>query len=505
MITRAHFKEYNETIRGFAGIRVLVIGDFMLDVYLKGASTRLTPEAPVPVVDIRETTRCLGGAANTACNLRALGATVSYCTVIGADMHGDEAIRLLSAADIDTSNIIRDPHRETMVKTRVVSGQHLITRVDQGSHEPLIAETRTRFNQLISKAFEQCDAVIVSDYDKGLFDEHVLQQLITLSNAMPKFIAIDSKRLHLFKDVGASVIKPNYEELLGLTRLPRLSGQKRVQQVIDARQHILSAINAKCVLVTLDADGCLLLRKEKDPYHCAAPPVSNASVSGAGDTFLSAFTLSYLASEDYELSAEISTIAAYVAISKDVTASCTWAELSKHFNSCNKNVHDLDELAQICEAYRRDGKRIVFTNGCFDILHSGHVTYLHCAKDLGDVLIVGLNSDESIRRLKGSTRPINSYNDRVQVLAGLASVDHVVPFGDVRDDTPIGLIRIIRPDFFVKGGDYREDDLPEANTVRENGGEVVLMPHIPDHSTTLIISKINSGRSLTSVNDGKVG
>jgi D-beta-D-heptose 7-phosphate kinase/D-beta-D-heptose 1-phosphate adenosyltransferase len=500
LIVMHHFtKSYHHVISSFAGFHILVIGDLILDVYLKGSSTRLSPEAPVPVVDVTEIKKCLGGAANTVCNLRALGARVSFCTVIGPDAYGDEGLKLLQNIDVDAENIIRDEARETLVKTRVCSGDHIITRIDQGTSVPLLASDK--IIETLRKAYQECDAVIISDYDKGVITDEVLNELIRLKEAQPKFIAVDSKRLSFFKRLQPSLMKPNYQELIRITGLRAASGADRILQIKKQAHEILRILNSECVVVTLDAEGSMIVENNGTVSHHPALRVLRPSVSGAGDTYLSAFSLAYLVAKDFVLSAEIATAAASIAISKESTASCSGVELRNHFHLQHKLVESYDDLQALCEHYRSEGRKIVFTNGCFDILHSGHVTYLHCAKEKGDVLIVGLNSDESIKRIKGNTRPINSFADRQQVLAGLASVDHIVAFGDEQDDTPVSLIKIVRPHIFVKGGDYTEDMLPEANTVKANGGEIFFMPHIPDHSTTSIISRI-SGKSLTTVVHG---
>jgi D-beta-D-heptose 7-phosphate kinase / D-beta-D-heptose 1-phosphate adenosyltransferase len=482
-------KTYHEIINSFSGLHVFVIGDLILDIYLKGTSTRLTPEAPVPVVDVIETKRYLGGAANTVCNLHALGARVSFCTVIGADPHGEEALKLFRDAGIDTSDIIQDPSRETMVKTRVVSGHQVITRIDQGKRTPLSTPVAASVKKVIEKAYGKCDALIISDYDKGFITNEILDCVSALKSTQPKFIAVDSKRLSYFARISPSLTKPNYEEVIKLIHLPAEKGASRIAQVQEAGKLIQSATNSMCTVVTLDAEGSIVFQDEKQ-YHTNAPQINTPCVSGAGDTYLSAFALTMLISSDVKASAAIATTAACIAINKESTATCSGAELQYYFMRQYKCVIDHNDLHDLCEQYRKDGRRIVFTNGCFDILHSGHVTYLHCAKELGDVLIVGLNTDESIRRIKGETRPVNSLEDRMNVISALASVDHVIPFGTEQDDTPISLIEIVRPDIFVKGGDYSEDKLPEAATVKKYGGHIVFVAHIPDRSTTRIISKI---------------
>ena len=263
-------------------------------------------------------------------------------------------------------------------------------------------------------------------------------------------------------------------------------------QIEEHREQLTKKINAEIIAVTLDEEGSVFIDHNNECHHFAAELIEDAHVSGAGDTFLSAAILTWIEEGQINVVQEIATAAASISVRKENTSTCTPEELLNYFPMESKSIESLYELQSRCEHYRRLGKTIVFTNGCFDILHSGHVTYLHCAKELGDILIVGINNDESIKRIKGPDRPINSLEDRMKVLSGLYAVDHVVPFGSAHDDTPVELIKTIKPDYFVKGGDYSKDKLPEAETVEENGGEIVFLPFIPDHSTTSIINKISS-------------
>ena len=265
----------------------------------------------------------------------------------------------------------------------------------------------------------------------------------------------------------------------------------RAQHITEYAGALYDKLNATLLAVTLDSDGSIVVENGEPAAVFPAPSVANAHVCGAGDTYLSAFVLSYLHKPDIEISGTIATAAASIAIRKECTSSCSQAELKSYFNIHTKYISDPDHLNEICDAYHKTGKRIVFTNGCFDILHSGHVTYLHLAKQLGDVLIVGLNNDESIKRIKGKNRPINGLADRLKVLAGLSSVDHITAFGDEADDTPVPLIRVVRPHIFAKGGDYTKEKLPEAEIVLAFGGEIVFLDHVRDHSTTRIINRIH--------------
>ena len=485
---------YLRIINCFAGKRILVIGDLLLDIYLKGESTRLCPEAPVPVVDVEERNVLPGGAANTVCNLRALGADVTFCTVVGDDEDGDAALKLIRALDVDDGDIVRSSRRKTITKTRVVSGGQVITRVDQGSTEPVARDVTAQLARHIASAFASCDAILISDYDKGVITEQLIDVLIPLQKKHKKFMAVDSKRLAFFARLSPSYAKPNYEEVLKLLSLAPTAPRKEL--IASHAQMLYEKTGIPLISVTLDKDGCMLIENGEVIGSFAATAIDKPSVAGAGDSFISAFMLAYMSGQNKEVSAEIAGAAAAIAIRKEATAACSYAELRRHFQIHSKWVHGRNDLKEVCDAYRRSGKRIVFTNGCFDILHSGHVTYLQRAKECGDVLIVGLNTDESIRRIKGASRPINSLSDRLQVLAGLSSVDHIIPFGSEIDDTPIPLIMVARPHVFVKGGDYTKEKLPEAKTVEMYGGEIVFIEQVPNHSTTRIINRINGYHML---------
>jgi len=480
---------YLDVIKGFAGKRILVIGDLLLDIYLKGQSTRLCPEAPVPVVDVIERSVMPGGAANTVYNLHALGASVVFCSVVGDDVEGAEALSIMQSLELDATYVVSSGRRKTITKIRIVSGGQVITRVDQGSEEPVDKEVIEELLPRVEKAYAACDAVIISDYDKGLITDTLLRALVRLQEEHKKFIAIDSKRLAFFTPLAAHYAKPNYEEVLKLLGLTPTTARR--EQILENTMALYEKTKVPLISVTLDREGCILVDNGMAIGCFPAPAIENPFVAGAGDSFISAFVLAYMNSGDAQRSAGIAIAAAAIAIRKECTATCSQAELRAHFQIHSKWIPDVQSLQEVCEAYRRHGKRIVFTNGCFDILHSGHVTYLQRAKERGEVLIVGLNTDESIRRIKGSGRPINSLSDRLQVLAGLSSVDHIIPFGSETDDTPITLIKAARPDLFVKGGDYTKEKLPEAETVESCGGEIVFIEQIPDHSTTRIINRIN--------------
>jgi len=481
---------HKELITKFLQPTILVIGDLVLDVYLKGASTRLTPEAPVPVVDINTRTTVPGGGANTAVNVKYLGARVTFCSVSGQDEDGARATSLLEAAGIQ-SRILQCPDRSTIVKTRVMAGNQLLTRYDSGTETPVGRDTERAFIRLLQQEFPRHDAIIIADYGKGVITPAVIAALQTLNRQHKKFIAVDSKRLECFKSLSPSLVKPNYQEAAQLLGL-HVQHHCRAQQISNLGAELYSRTGAAITAVTLDEEGAVIFNGNQPAYCCSAHPVAAPNVAGAGDAYISTFTLACLAGADVAAAAELSSTAAAVAIGKSSTACCTWDELNASLSVHDKFLTDLSQLKHLTSMYKAQGKKIVFTNGCFDILHSGHVSYLGRARELGHILMVGINTDESISRIKGSDRPINHLSDRVEVLAALEAVNHIIAFGSEADDTPIPLIQVIQPHVFAKGGDYTKDSLPEAGLVEQLGGEVVLLPLLPGRSTSMIIRRIHT-------------
>jgi D-beta-D-heptose 7-phosphate kinase / D-beta-D-heptose 1-phosphate adenosyltransferase len=482
---------YLNVIDRFSTKKILVIGDCILDVYVKGVSTRLCPEAPVAVVDVTQNCSVLGGAANTACNLAALSADVTFCSVLGCDNAAEEVLDQLRSAGVNTVHVIKRPNRTTIVKTRVVSGDRVLIRYDEGTINSIDEVTEQMIMSSLQSDYAAYDAVIISDYSKGVITPKLLEFLQQLQETHRTFLVVDSKRLEFFSALQPDLVKPNYEEVIKILGLDRAS-QGRSEQIFPFADKLFEFTQSRLVAVTLDAEGSLIIENGRPVHRSIAPTVSYPYVSGAGDTYISSFTLGYLSSNSIETAAEIATAASTVAIGKDDTAACFVDELKCYFCRQQKFIHTIKYLEDICVAYHAEGKRIVFTNGCFDILHSGHVSYLNQARALGDILIVGVNNDESINRLKGPRRPINPLADRIDVLCALTAVTHVIPFGDAFDDTPIQLIKAVRPAIFVKGGDYTRGQLPEADTVDAVGGQIIFIPLIPDHSTSRIIERIHT-------------
>lgn len=478
--------QVRELLERFAGTRVLVIGEAMLDSYLEGSTGRLCREAPVPVVNLADRRDLPGGAANTAVNVAALGGRVSFLSVAGDDFEGKTLRSVLRERGVAARDVIVDRGRRTLAKHRVVADGQILVRYDQGSTSPIDEDVEARLIRRLDALFPSVDAVLISDYAYGVLTPAVVSALERLQDGHEKVIVADSRRLPVYRKLGCTAVKPNYEEACHLLGLPGRASDRR-QEVAARGRKLLELTGARAVAVTLDSEGTVVLRRGRSPAFVEAPRFPHASVAGAGDTFSAAMTLALAGGADPETTAKVASSAASVVVAKDGTATCGVSELRQALSGTGKFVTDVDLLAAWVEGCRRDGRTIVFTNGCFDILHSGHVAYLHAAREQGEVLIVALNTDDSVRRLKGPERPINGLEDRARVIGALSCVDYVVPFDD---DTPAALIRALRPDVFVKGGDYTEETLPEAPLVRDLGGRVAFMPFVDDRSTTQVIARI---------------
>jgi D-beta-D-heptose 7-phosphate kinase/D-beta-D-heptose 1-phosphate adenosyltransferase len=472
----------------FLGLRVLVVGDAILDSYLEGGSSRLCPEAPVPVVAVASRRDAAGGAANTAVNLRAVGATVSFLSVLGDDAEASLLGRRLAEQGVESDHLLIQPGRRTLSKHRVCAGGQILVRFDQGDTNAIDSDREKRLIERLEEVFTCCDAVVLSDYGYGVLTPAVIAVLADLQRRSPRVVVADSKQWAAFRQVALTAVKPNFAEALQLLGLSNegVSGS-RAEWILRQEKRIWQATAARIAAVTLDREGAVIFERGRSPYRTYARSCSRGCTSGAGDTFLAAFALALAAGAEAPAAAEIASAAAAVVVGTEGTSVCSAAELRDSLIAEGIPIGGRARLVAELAEHRRHGRRIVFTNGCFDILHRGHVSYLRRAREQGDVLVVGVNSDASIRRLKGPTRPINTLEDRLAVLAALRCVDHLVPFDE---DTPHELIRLVRPDVFVKGGDYTRDRLPEASLVEELGGVVRILPLVEDRSTTSLIDRI---------------
>jgi D-beta-D-heptose 7-phosphate kinase/D-beta-D-heptose 1-phosphate adenosyltransferase len=478
-----------ECLKRFAEVKALVIGDVMLDSYLSGESCRLCPEAPVPIVDVQQRQNAPGGAANCARNLARLGAQTEILGALGDDCNGEVLRRLLIADGIVCPQLRALQGRTTLTKTRIAAGDQVVVRFDEGTTASLEAQAEHELCEVLTRAYPRADLVVISDYNYGVITPNVISHLCALQRQCPTTVVLDSKRrLPAFRQLGAKLCKPNYREALDLLGASAASTNCYRWETAQALgPALLSATGAEAVALTLDCDGAMIFEHGRWPYRTYATPARSKTTAGAGDTYLSAFGLALAAGLEMQVGAEVAAAAAAVVVEKPFTATCSLDELAARITGEPIHRNDLAALQAAVNEYRNRGRRVVFTNGCFDILHRGHIAYLEQAKRLGDVLIVGVNADDSIRRLKGPTRPINSLVDRIRVLSALSSVNHVISFDA---DTPHRLIEAIRPDIFVKGGDYTRATLPEASLVERYGGAVKILPFVADRSTSGMIHRI---------------
>ncbi|MBI5031686.1 MAG: D-glycero-beta-D-manno-heptose 1-phosphate adenylyltransferase [Chloroflexi bacterium] len=472
----------------FQGVRVLVIGEAMLDNYLMGMTNRLSPEAPVPVVAVGKNVSAAGGAANSAVNVTSLGAHAMFLSVIGDDAEGAALQQALEHQNVTTEHLVIQKGRRTLSKNRVIAGDQMLVRFDQGDTEPIDSNAERGLIHCLHELYAASDAVIVSDYQYGILTPRVIEELTVLQARSPRIVMVDSKNLLAYREVGITAVKPNYLEAIRLLEIQEVSGTAdRAAQMMQYSEEILKVTGAKIAAVTLDSDGALIFETNKPVYRTYAQPTKNTRAAGAGDTFVSTFALTLATGAETPVAAELASAAAALVVQKDGTTTCSAQELRGYVVSDNKYMPDLSRLVARVQFYREQGKRIVLTNGCFDILHRGHIDYLNRAKQRGDILIVGMNTDESVRKLKGSERPINTLRDRAQVLEALSCIDHIVAFDE---DTPINLVQAIRPDVFVKGGDYTRAMLPEAPFVEMHGGRIEILPYESGYSTTNLIQRI---------------
>lgn len=475
-------------VRRFRSIRAIVLGDPMLDAYTHGSVTRICPEGPVPVYDVRTTRLCSGGAANTSANLAALGAQTTLLTAVGHDDEGDQLLRLQRKQHVNTQLVVRSRARRTLAKHRLIANSQLMMRVDQGSIEPLSEADEARIVARLHDRLPGCDLLIVSDYGYGNLTPRIIESL----NDRPAgvLLGVDSKNLQKFASVRPDVVKPNYAQARQLLGLPPLEQTpQRCECMAKHEDALLEVTGARMVALTCDHDGCVCMQADAPPIRIPAKTCNRPDVAGAGDTFLATLCLALAAGESNANAAQLATHAACLVVDKECTATCSAAELLRCQAGMGRSW-DLNLLADHLAEERRHGRKIVLTCGCFDILHHGHVEYLRRARSLGDRLVVAVNTDASIRRLKGPDRPINPLADRLEVLAALGCVDYLLTFSE---DTPHRVIEALQPDVFVKGGDYSRATLPEAELVERLGGRVQFIPMVADRSTSRIIDRILSG------------
>jgi D-beta-D-heptose 7-phosphate kinase/D-beta-D-heptose 1-phosphate adenosyltransferase len=468
--------------------RVTVVGDVMLDRWWVGSSNRLSREAPAPVVEVQRRHDVPGGAANTAMNLAALGAEVRLVGVVGLDEAGATLRDLLVAAGVDVSGLLASGDVATVTKTRVVSDDQMLVRIDDVQRSLLPPALERDLTSATAKALVDVDALLVCDYDSGRLVDAVASAFTLESR--PALMAVDAHDGAPWAPLRPDVVTPNAAEAFRLLGRSVPADGSRLAALTEAAAELRHRAGAAAVIVTLDRDGSVLFGPDEgdppEPYRTPALPRAEKQAAGAGDTFVAALTLARAAGVPLQVAASLAQAAADVVVQRFGTSVCSTDELVEHLGVGDAAVEE-ETLLRRLAADRAAGRRIVLTNGCFDVLHRGHTTYLSQAAQLGDVLVVAINSDRSVRRLKGPERPINAAADRAGVIAALSCVSYVTIFDT---DTPIPLLQRLRPDVYAKGGDYSAEMLPEAEVVRGYGGEVRILDYVPSHSTTDVVGRI---------------
>jgi D-beta-D-heptose 7-phosphate kinase/D-beta-D-heptose 1-phosphate adenosyltransferase len=470
----------------FSKAAVLVVGDIMLDRYFWGEVTRVSPEAPVPVVRVTQKTQALGGAGNVALNLVGLGAEVMLVGVRGADSQGTYLEKLLGDHEIARELVVTDK-LPTTTKTRVLGQGQQLLRMDEEAPRELDEDTTAALKAHIEAALPRMGAVVLSDYGKGMFLGELAAWTIDACRRRRLPVFVDPKGTDWERYRGATAITPNTAEFQAVASFDPTSDTQLTAQAGIVRQRF----HLDWLLVTRGARGLSLLGEFHAPLHIRSRAQEVYDVSGAGDTVIATLAAGVAAGLDTPQAAELANAAAGVVVAKIGTQAILAGELARALRMEDKatatKIMDLAGAEALRQRWRAEGRQVVFTNGCFDILHVGHLQLLNAAAELGDRLIVGVNSDSSVRRLKGHSRPVTPEAQRMTLLAGLACVDLVVMFAE---DTPLALIRSLAPEVLVKGGDYTPDTVVGREEVEAAGGRVAILPLAPGISTTKVIERI---------------
>jgi D-beta-D-heptose 7-phosphate kinase/D-beta-D-heptose 1-phosphate adenosyltransferase len=487
---------FEAAIKHMAGQTVLCIGDLMLDEFVYGEVARVSPEAPSLVISAQRTEAMPGAAGNVARNIASLGGRCALLGVVGDDEAGRRLTDALQQEAGITPHLIVDPSRPTTRKVRFVSEHHSthLLRADWEVTAPIAPQIEQALLDAAMDALPGADAVVLSDYAKGTLTPRVIRTVIEQARKLGKPVIVDPKQADVTAYRGATVITPNHKELAAATHRAAVTHA----EIAGAADELAGIVGCGAVLVTMGELGMMLCRPGAEPIHVPAYPVRVRDVSGAGDTVVAAFSTLMAASVDFDTATHLANAAASIVVGKRGIATASAAELRSRILPAaaraaeEKVVFDWRILDEHVSEWRRQGLRIGFTNGCFDLLHPGHTKLLAQARAACDRLIVGLNSDASVRRLKGEGRPMQDVHARAEVLAAVEAVDLVVVF---EQDTPLDLISRVRPQVLVKGGDYRHDQVVGHEIVERDGGKVLLVDLVPGFSTTRIVAKSREPQS----------
>ena len=461
--------------------KVLVIGDVMLDEYTFGHVERISPEAPVPILKVEEHQLRLGGAANVAANISSLGVKVSLMGICGDDDTASLLVKEMQKHSVD-SKLLKSNDVNTIVKKRIIANQQQLIRIDQESR--IDSQVSKNLFKKFLEIYKDYDLVVISDYGKGSLIDH--QKYIKSCNLKNISVLIDPKGGDFDRYKNATLMTPNlreFQEIVGTI--------KNNDELVDKAISLKNELSLRYLIVTLGPEGVLMVDDQNNVHMMTSEAKQVYDVSGAGDTIIA--VLAVLIVNDYEFisALKIANVAAGLAVGKVGTSVISYRELDDTLNTKEKTIqslHSIDKLMPIIEQAKLENKKIVMTNGCFDILHAGHVSYLKEAAKLGNILIVAINSDTSVSKLKGKSRPINPLEMRATVLSSLSAVDYVISF---EEDTPEKLYELVLPDILVKGSDYSKEEIAGADIITNNGGMVKLIDLVEGFSTTSIIDRIN--------------
>ena len=468
--------------------KVLCVGDIILDKFVYGDVERISPEAPIPVFNIKTNKLMLGGAGNVASNLSGLGAKTRFITVVGNDLAGSDVKELITATPNMNSTLIAEKERRTSIKTRYIAGGQQMMRADDETITLIKKQTKQRILRLIDSALNYYNVLVIADYAKGVLTPEMIKQLIKLAKKAKIPVIVDPQGNNYSHYKGVDIVTPNRKELSLATGMPANSDK----QIRLAANKLISDHNIKSILATRSGDGMTLINSNSfNTYKAEAQEIFD--VSGAGDTVVATISASLSAGIDLKQAVQLANISAGIVVAKTGTAvayanDILEALIKRKLQNEEIKVLSIKSAVERTKFWRSQKFKIGFTNGCFDLLHPGHIATINAAKAACDKLIVGLNNNASVRRLKGNERPVQSEEIRAQILSSLMNVDAVVVFSE---DTPVKILENLKPDVFIKGGDYKIATLPEANTVKAYGGKIILTNLLKGHSTTATISKLN--------------
>jgi len=488
------YEKLLKTVTNLGSPRVIVVGDFMLDVYTYGDALRISPEAPVPVLKVTKTERSCGGAASVAADLAALGAIPCCVGVIGDDANGRFLKKMLMEVGADITGLLTVTDRPTISKQRLIGlaqhrHQQQLFRMDEESTEPLSDDQYEKILQAYKEKLQQADIVCLQDYNKGLLNPSVCRQMIQLANQAKKKTLVDpSLASDYSKYSGATLIAPNRQEAYEAVGFEI----KTEETAAKAARHLAEKLNLEAVVITLDREGAYLKTK-KESEIVTTRPRSVYDVTGAGDIVLATLAITLAANCDYKTAVQLSNITGGIEVEKFGVATVTIDEIINEIVSQNRSkggkLRSIDSLVSELTYHRRQKEIIVFTNGCFDVVHRGHIEFLKFCRSQGDIVVLGLNSDSSVKTIKGPDRPINNQHDRAAVLAALETVDYITVFDE---PDPLNLIKKVKPDVLVKGQDWAHKGVVGQEFVESYGGKVILAPLVEGKSSSTIIEKVKS-------------